>query len=184
MQTSEWYPDYRKLVLDNHLRRYINNKEGLSHTLDYLIGDLYIMYRNKKQDQAESLRITKLNLQLKNAIMYFIVRNREATKQQSLTKMLEQVIARKAKKMEELRKKREFSLEDLDQDVKNTMLATQLEEIETLISKTEESLTETDLQFQILRKKCEKLFRPPKTRRQRALAGAADLVSPLSEVEN
>lgn len=49
------------------------------------------------------------------------------------------------------------------------MLATQLEEIETLISKTEESLNETDLQFQILRKKCEKLFRPPKSKKHKVL---------------
>ena len=54
------------------------------------------------------------------------------------------------------------------------MMTTQLEEIENLIGKSEESLNETDLQFQILRKKCEKLFRQPKYKKRKMRMGITE----------
>ena len=83
----------------------ISNREN-AIALDYVPGKMDVIHKGKQLDRDTSKRAQKAMLALKNAVMYYIVKAREARKVPKLQEILEQAVARQKRLKEERRKKR------------------------------------------------------------------------------
>jgi len=72
--------------------------------LDYIPGNTTFFHKGECMKDDEALHIQRIILQLKNAIMYYIVRNREQRKVPKLSEILQQAIEKQKKEKEERRR--------------------------------------------------------------------------------
>ena len=98
--------------------------------LDYIPGKATFHNKDKVYKGEEALHVQRLILKLKNAIMYYIVRNREERKVPKLSDILHQAIEKQKKEKEERRRqKQNMTLENLEPEASN-LTSSQYEQIE------------------------------------------------------
>jgi len=106
-------------------------------------------------------------LALKNAIMYYIVKARDARKVPKLQEILEQAIERQKRIKEESRKRRQNMTLDQLEPHANYLTDEQFEAIRENAFKVKETAMETDFQLAVLSRKVNILLRDPKDGRKK-----------------
>ena len=76
-------------------------------SIDYVAGKTSLLYKDKVLKDAEALRVQRAVTKLKNAVMYYLIKNREQRKVPKLKDIIEQAIAKQKKQNEEKRKRKE-----------------------------------------------------------------------------
>ena len=100
MEVARAYDSFKKVIAYELAYAQNNKNQGKEH-LDYIRGSLQYNDGSRTYSMYESKRIFNVTFSAKNAIMYYIMRNRQDRKVKNLRKILEEYI-QKQKKQKEL----------------------------------------------------------------------------------
>lgn len=123
-----------------------------SIALDYVTGKREFKHRSKVYSGGKAMEIHRIILKLKNAIMYYIIRNREQRKVPKLKEIVQTAIETQKKKNEDRRRKKE----NLSLDLENSnqfMDADQTGQINDFLAKMKNVILENDQHLRTLKQK-------------------------------